>query len=192
MPRTIDNDTKLESKKNVIQQVALVEILHSVAPIRLHTGIGDLVHDSNTYQGVGTLGAISAISENVSMAASGMNLSLSGIDNSLISTFQRKDIHNSDVTLWHGYFNNSTGALLVPVMIFNGFVNNTNINIGDKTSVISVNIINEITRWQKNTPKRFNDQSQKSDYPNDIFFSRQALLREETITWGGVADVNKI
>jgi hypothetical protein len=192
MPRTIDNTTKLESKKNTLQSVALVEILHTVAPIRLHTGIGDLVYNSNTFQGIGTLGRISSIGENSSMASTSIDLSLSGIDTNLINTFNRKDIQNSNVTIWHGYLNDSTGALLVPVIVFNGFVNNTSVDIGKETSVINVNVIDEFTRWQKNLPKRYNNESQTSDYPNDILFSRQTEMLQETITWGGVPDVNKI
>jgi hypothetical protein len=192
MPRTIDNTTKLESKKNTLQSVALVEILHTVAPIRLHTGIGDLVYNSNTFQGIGTLGRISSIGENSSMASTSIDLSLSGIDTNLINTFNRKDIQNSNVTIWHGYLDDSTGALLVPVIVFNGFVNNTSVDIGKETSVINVNVIDEFTRWQKNLPKRYNNESQTSDYPNDILFSRQTEMLQETITWGGVPDVNKI
>jgi len=192
MPRTIDNTTKLESKKNTLQSVALVEILHTVAPVRLHTGIGDLVYNSNTFQGIGTLGRISSIGENSSMASTSIDLSLSGIDTNLINTFNRKDIQNSNVTIWHGYLDDSTGALLVPVIVFNGFVNNTSVDIGKETSVINVNVIDEFTRWQKNLPKRYNNESQTSDYPNDILFSRQTEMLQETITWGGVPDVNKI
>jgi hypothetical protein len=192
MARTIDNLTKIESKKSTLQSVALVEILHTVSPIRLHTGIGDLIYNSNTFQGIGTLGSISSINENTTMATASVDLSLSGIDTLLINTFNRKDIQNSNVTIWHGYIDSSTGALLVPVIVFNGFVNNTSVDIGRDTSVITVNVIDEFTRWQKNFPKRYNNESQTADYPNDILFSRQTEMLQESITWGGVADVNKI
>lgn len=191
MPRTIDNLTKIESKKSTVQSVALVEILHTVSPIRLHTGIGDLIYNSNTFQGMGTLGRISSINENSTMATASVDLSLSGVDTSLISTFNRKDMQNSNVTIWHGYIND-LGTLLVPVVIFNGFVNNSSVDIGRDTSVINLNVIDEFTRWQKNLPKRYNNESQTSDYPNDILFSRQAEMFKETLTWGGVPDVNKI
>jgi len=191
MARTIDNLTKIESKKSTLQSVALVEILHTVSPIRLHTGIGDLIYNSNTFQGIGTLGSISSINENTTMATASVDLSLSGIDTLLINTFNRKDIQNSNVTIWHGYIND-LGELLVPVIVFNGFVNNTSVDIGKDTSVINVNVIDEFTRWQKNLPKRYNNESQTADYPNDILFSRQTEMLQESITWGGVPDVNKI
>lgn len=191
MARTIDNLTKIESKKSTLQSVALVEILHTVSPIRLHTGIGDLIYNSNTFQGIGTLGSISSINENTTMATASVDLSLSGIDTLLINTFNRKDIQNSNVTIWHGYIND-LGELLVPVIVFNGFVNNTSVDIGKDTSVITVNVIDEFTRWQKNLPKRYNNESQTADYPNDILFSRQTEMLQESITWGGVPDVNKI
>lgn len=184
MSRGIDSSLKIESKTNTIIPIILIKIDFNT-PIYLHTSIGDIVYDGDTYLGVGALGGISPISESIDMSSNGVNLSLSGVDQSLINSVVNNDYRNTDVTVFFGFLDETSYTLITPTIIYQGQIDNNSININNDTFSINLSVLNKFSKWDRVNPRRFNLQDQTSIYPNDKAFLRQGILRDQNISWGG-------
>ena len=79
MSRNIDSTLAAGLANANIQPIILAALTFASGVVYVWSGVGDLVWGGNTYQGVGALGSISAISEGSSVQADGMTLTLSGI-----------------------------------------------------------------------------------------------------------------
>ena len=65
-------DTALAAS-NVIP-IKLVELDFASGFVRVHSGVGTIVHEGNNYSGIGQLGAIDAIHETAELQSSGIRL----------------------------------------------------------------------------------------------------------------------
>jgi hypothetical protein len=68
-----------------IQPFFAVELFFDTTTLRMWTGLGDLVIEGTVYTGTGQLLQLSEISETAEIAATGANLTLSGIPSELLS-----------------------------------------------------------------------------------------------------------
>ena len=112
--------------------VVLVKMETDTTPIRVWSGSGDLVFNTETYSGVGEFGSITRSSETLELAASGIQLALSGIPASFISSALTDVRQGRNVTVWIGVVKNR----LLDNIVSNGFFDNnitgwTNSSTGD-------------------------------------------------------------
>ena len=59
---------------------------------RIHSGLGELVIGGETYYGVGSMGAVSPQKEQLSTSPTKLNVSLSGLDDSMLAEVMRERI----------------------------------------------------------------------------------------------------
>lgn len=95
--------------------VIIVKMETDSLPILVWSGAGDLVFNAETYKGVGEFGSVTRASETLELAASGVQLSLSGIPGSLIASALTDVRQGRNVSIWVGIVKN-------PVL--DNFVNN--------------------------------------------------------------------
>lgn len=91
--------------------------------------------DGETYDGLGTLGTISAISESADVSADPITLTLSGLDTSLVSELQDFHHQGSPVTIKVAFFD--ANGVLIPdsVTVFVGIVDTMSWTLGDTMSI---------------------------------------------------------
>lgn len=176
--------------------------------IRMWTGVGNLVYNGVTYIGVGNLLGISHIEETAELSARGATLSLSGIPSTMMSLALTEQYQGRKANIYFGVTSGqSTGgwAILsgnwsdagiwvdsetwqdVPISImqvFNGYLDQMNINEGSETCTISVTIESKLIDLERPRTFRFNSASQKSLYPGDLGLDFVESLQDKQFTWG--------
>ena len=79
MSRDITTEVLDALDDDVVYPFFAVDLAFSSGPLYMWSGYGDLVIDSKTYLGAGTLLALSSVEETTEIEAKGASLTLSGI-----------------------------------------------------------------------------------------------------------------
>jgi len=129
--------------------------------------------------GVGYLGEINGLGENIEMSASQITLSISGIPNQRITDlhstkYQERDVFIYQCDLDANYqVNNSR-------LIWAGFMDTADVEIGD-TAMIQMRCESPLALWNRQTPRRMNDQQQQRLHAGDRGLQYVAALRSVRI-----------
>lgn len=151
-------------------------------PVYVHSGVGDIVYNSNTYQGLGDLGTISPISETNELQVNDIKLTLSGINNSILTIVMSETYQGQPCTLYLA-FRDTVAADLEVFTLFKGLIDNANIIMGEN-SVIELSVTNELSRWATPTTRRYNNNDHVKRYPSDKAFEFVDQLSKVTLYWG--------
>lgn len=173
-----------------VKPLILVDALFdSNAPtsyIYLWNGIGDLSYDSKTYLGAGELLSISPIQESVELQANGVTLQLAGIGDPLLSKAKTEDYQGREVNIKLGGFDASNNIVADPVIVFSGFMDTMTIQDDGGTGTIALTVENRLIEFEKARVRRFTDNDQRIDYPNDDGLEYVTQIQEKSIVWGNV------
>ncbi|WP_270659399.1 hypothetical protein [Aeromonas sp. Y301-2] len=153
---------------------------------RIHSGLGELVIGGETYYGVGSMGAVSPQKEQLSTSPTKLNVSLSGLDDSMLAEVMRERIVDRMAWLYLVVI----GPAEVPLkacLQFKGRIAQTPVKAG-KTNTIQLTISNIFEDWQKGLNMRNTDESHRRLYPNDRFFRYQNEMADRSIYWGSKKD----
>lgn len=155
-----------------------------------HTGLGELVVDGITYQGVGNFGEVGQIQESSSSSSPmSTDLTLNGLDTSILSSTTIKGCR--------GRF----GRLLFIVMdeagnyaadvLFSGRMDAAQIGYGGNSedgNKITVPIIDRMAEWSRTGTERWTDESHRARHEGDRFFFAVAQLASWPLYWGAAKD----
>ena len=171
-----------------IKPIVLVEALFdSNAPtshLYLWNGIGSLTYDSKTYIGAGNLLAISPISENVELKASGITVQLSGISDPLLAKAKTENYQGRELSVKFGGLDSNDSIIADPVIVFSGFMDTMTISEGGETATITVTVENRLIEFEKTRVRRYTDNDQRIDHPNDKGLEYVSQIQEKEIIWG--------
>ena len=171
-----------------VKPLLLVEALFdSNAPssyIYLWNGIGDLSHDSKTYIGAGDLLSISTIQESVELQANGVTLQLAGVGDPLLSKAKTENYQGREVNIKLGGFDASNSIIADPVIVFSGFMDTMTITDDGQIGTIALTVENRLIEFEKSRVRRFTDNDQRIDYPNDDGLEYVSQIQEKAIVWG--------
>jgi len=188
MSRGLTNAMEIVALADEVKPLVLVEALFdSNAPtsyIYLWNGIGDLAHDSKTYLGAGDLLSISSIQETVELRASGITLQLSGIGDPLLSKAKTENYQGRELTVKLGAFNATNTIVTDPIIVFSGFMDTMTIQDDGTTGTIALTVENRLIEFEKTRVRRFTDNDQRIDYPNDDGLEYVSQIQEKAIVWG--------
>lgn len=163
-----------------------VEILYKSAPLRVHTGTGDIVIDGQTYLGVGTLGGIDPIKQSANNGPSTMNLSMSGLDPTLVAETLNERTQGSKVKVMICSLDDEFRVTSASIML-SGRVSTQRFAYGAEMSV-EVEVIDRLADWQRKGARRFDNESHQVEQPGDEFFVYMAQMAEKPIYWGSKKD----
>ena len=190
MSRGLSSGMEIVALAQEVKPLILVEALFdSNAPtsyIYLWNGIGDLAHDSKTYLGAGDLLSISSIEETVELRASGITLQLSGIGDPLLSKAKTEDYQGRELTVKLGAFSATNTIVTDPIIVFSGFMDTMTIQDDGTTGTIALTVENRLIEFEKARVRRFTDNDQRIDYPNDDGLEYVSQIQEKAIVWGNV------
>ena len=167
---------------DLVVPVILFELVTST-PIRLHSAIGNLTYNSNTYQGVGKFGGIDKVNESQFLQPEKVTLSLSGFPVPDGATLDDVEYKNKRVTLTMMLFNKETlQQLSTALPLFAGEADTLTIQYGKEVSY-SLTVSNELAAWKEGSNQVWSDESQKVLYPGDKGLEFLTELEEKEITW---------
>jgi hypothetical protein len=150
--------------------------------VRFWTGFGTISWNGSDWIGAGQLIGISDIEENAEVVATGITVSLSGVDPALVSAVIGEARQNMVGRIWIGLFD--AGAIVsTPYLAFRGRLDVPQILDGDETCTIAIsyeNVLGDLMRAQE---ERFTDESQKAVYPDDRGFEFVTRIQDIEIVW---------
>ena len=173
------------SEENVSPFIAVKGFFDS-GNILVWSGIDDITIDSETYTGAGTLLAVSGFEESKEMRTNGVTVSLSGMDETVLSYALSENFQNRKLIVHFGFLDGGTNEVKGVMNAFTGRM--TSMNISDDTtgSTVTINAENRLIDLEKASMLRYNKESQKfvAGGTTDTAFNRVQKLADQEILWG--------
>jgi hypothetical protein len=179
MARSIPNSILTALSQPDVSPFYAVEMMFDTAPLRLWTGYGDRLIGINTYLGVGTLMTISGLDEAGDLSAKSASITMSGIDNAIVSLALAEPYQRRICRIYFGVIGSAD-----IVEVFSGYMNVMTIEDSGETSVISLAIESKLVELNRARVRRYTHESHQSRYAGDTFFSYVADLQDKSIVWG--------
>lgn len=190
MTRDVDSTTLTAFEQDKLIEVVLVEI-NIDTPLYLHNYVGDIEYNSNTYTGLGDFGKISSIISGQDLNVEKITMSLSGINNSIISQALGTNYQYKEINIYITNLNLSTYVINTPVKVFTGLLDNMTISSG-KESEILLTAVNKLFLLTKPNIRRYNLPDQITRHPFDSAFKYVDQLSNQNIVWGSGFSVVRI
>ena len=148
--------------------------------IRVWNGTEDLAFDSETYLGAGQLLSVQPAEE----SSAGMQVSLSGMDSSVLNLALTENYQNRDITCFIGYLMGGSLEVAGTIVLFKGRMTSMNVNDTPEGATISIQAENRLIDLQRPSNLRNTKESQSFLHDGDLFFNQVASLQDKEIIWG--------
>ena len=186
MTRNLTSSIKTALATNDIRPVHLLTIGFST-PVNLTDCSFPLTSSvsgsSVTYNPSDFIVGISDFTEEIDVTKSSVALSLSGADQTFISTVLNENVTNDEVTIYRGLLDTNNSLIADPFLLYKGNVENFVINETETTSVVNLTVVSHWADFEKKNGRKTNNTSQQRFFSTDVGmdFSSQTVL---DIKWG--------
>jgi hypothetical protein len=184
MSRTLSTEMQAVASADLVRPIYLVKMEFDSGDLHLWSGLGNLVYSGDTYVGTGDLMSISPIKESEELVANGVNFTVSGIKQSLVSIARDEPYQGRKITLYLGAFDENADIISSPVILFGGFMDVMTISDSGETSTITISAENKLIAFDRASVRRFTAEDQKIDYPTDKGFEFVSQIAQQEIIWG--------
>ena len=183
MARSLTGGLTTEVTASSLTPIFLMEASFST-PLRLWTGIGDLVWDSKTWTGSGDLVGISTIEETAQLKAPAVTFTLSGIPSSLISLALTEDYQGRDCKVYLAALTSSGAVVSDPYLIFQGLMDVMEMTEDGSNALFKLTVENQLVALERSNVHYYTSQRQKLDYSADEGFDLVVSLQDKEVVWG--------
>jgi hypothetical protein len=205
--RILSPDFATEVDKPSVTMAVLVELNYDSGTIRVHDGVGLIVfgnylfteasenltdeannklideEDPVTFLGVGELGSIETVEENIEVIARSVTLTVSGLDASLLSSALTENYQNRTVKIYLAAINPDTGILVSsPQTIWEGRMNQQTVTLSKGEATITITCEHRLRREPRIA--RYTEADQNQIFSNDRFFDLVPNIEGFVSKWG--------
>lgn len=186
MTRSLTSAVKTELATNDIRPVHLITIGFAT-PVNLTDCSFSLTSSvsgsSVTYNASDFILGISNHTEETDITKSSINISLSGADQTFISTVLNENVVNDSVDIYRGFLDTSSALISDPFLLYRGKIDSFDISEGDKQSTVGLSIVSNWADFEKKNGRKTNNTSQQRFFANDVGmdFASQTV---QDIKWG--------
>jgi len=156
--------------------------------ILVWTGNDDLVINSETYIGAGTLLTISGVEEGREVRSEGISISLSGMDKTVLSYALTENYQNRPISLFLGFLMGGSNEVAGTITIFKGRMTNLTVNDTTQGATINVDAESRLVDLERPSNFRYTAESQEFLFSGDTGFNRMQQLIDKQVTWGQETD----
>ncbi len=193
--RSFDSDV-LASLQNASGQerVFLIKLDFSSGSLYLSTGSRDLDWDSQTWTAIGGGLQIGGIEESGDLKGQGIDIVLSGVDLSIISTLLSQKYRGRTIQVWQAILDQSTGLVLDAIDLFDGLQLDSYTVEEKITRGAPLTAIIRTRGRHRLAAKEFrgiraNVHGHQQYYTDDTFYAHTASLGNRKLYWGTTAPV---
>lgn len=172
--------------QETVNLIVAIEIAFTSGITRVHSGTGNVSINGNTFLGIGSLGAVSAVKEQNTTSATQLNLTLGGLDPAMLNTFLNENCVLKPVSCYVGVLNDNFQIIDSDVM-FRGKIKDTAVLAGE-TGAINITVTNVFEEWAHGKSWRYTDESQRRKNGGDRIFRYVAQMSDRSIYWGSKKD----
>ena len=152
--------------------------------ILVWTGTDDLVIGSETYAGAGSLISISNVEDSVELKSSGMMVTISGMDSTVLNYALTENYQNRMITLFMGFTMGGSNEVAGVLTLFKGRMTNMTINDSPDGATIALSAENRLVDLKRPSNLRYTKNSQKYIHATDTGFNRVNKIQDMEIIWG--------
>lgn len=182
--RNLSTEMQAVSTAEVVRPIMFVECEFDSGDINLWNGVGSLSYGGKNYIGAGNLLAVEPVSESTDLRANGTSVTLSGLNNTLVGLAKDEDYQGRALTVKLGAMDESNDVIADPVIMFSGFMDTMMLTDSGESSTITIDVENKLIQMDRAKVRRFTDNDQRIDYPNDDGFSFVTKIQDREINWG--------
>jgi len=186
MTRSLTTAVKNELATNDIRPVHLITIGFGT-PVNLTDCSFSLTSSvsgsSVTYSASDFILGISNHTEETDITKSSVSISLSGADQTFISTVLNENVVNDSVDIFRGFLDDSNALIADPFLLYRGKIDSFDIAERDKESQVNLSIVSNWADFEKKNGRKTNNTSQQRFFSSDVGmnFSSQTV---QDIKWG--------
>jgi hypothetical protein len=184
MTRLTDSANVTASQQPHVSYVLFGDFDFVSGHVRVSSWDRQYTFGGNTYLPFGTLVSVGDVTENSGIQSDQLQFTLSGVDNSLLTTVLAEKYHGRDATLYFGYLDSNYNLVTTPEILWEGIMDTMAIKTGANTSTILLTCENRLILWNKNCGWLYTDEHQRIRDSTDLFFNQSAALVNKTIHWG--------
>lgn len=152
----------------------------------VHTGVGEILIDGQVFTGLGALSDVGTVKEENTTSAVQMTMTLSGLDQYMLSIGMNENVVNKKITVYIAVLNEDHTAVAWNVL-FKGTITGSQMVLGDN-SAINYTVSNVFEKWSKGRPHRYTDESHRKRHAGDRFFRYISQMAERSLYWGSKKD----
>ena len=182
--RNLSTEMQAVSTAEVVRPIMFVECEFDSGDINLWNGVGSLSYGGKNYIGAGNLLAVEPVSESTDLRANGTSVTLSGLNNTLVGLAKDEDYQGRALTVKLGAMDENNDVIADPVIMFSGFMDTMMLTESGESSTITIDVENKLIQMDRARVRRFTDNDQRIDYPNDDGFSFVTKIQDREINWG--------
>lgn len=185
MTRALDPVLLTEFESSVVAPIFLFEFAFDTAPLRLWSGIGDVVIGGHVYTGAGPLLNLSATQETTQLQALGITVRLNGMDPSIISLALAELYQGRVITVWVSALDTESRQVIgAPYMLFRGRMDVMEINETGESCDITLSCEHMLIDLDKPRLRFYTNADQAIDFPQDRGLEHITALQDAAISWG--------
>tara|TARA_Y100000996_G_scaffold348282_1_gene286822 strand:- start:2392 stop:3024 length:633 start_codon:yes stop_codon:yes gene_type:complete len=180
----IDTKTALRLAQDHQEIKFAVKAEFDTDTVRLHSGLDNLVINSETYEGAGTLLSISDIEDTKELKSSGVTFQLSGMDADVLGYALTENYQNRPVTLFMAFTSGGTNIVDGYLTLYKGRMVQADINDSTAGATITLQTENRLIDLTRPSNIRYTKESQQYLYNGDTSLDQVAKVNQMQIYWG--------
>ena len=186
MARTLTTALKNELLTGQIRPVHLIEIGFSTPIFITDCGFpltSSISGTSRTYTASAFLVGGSSFEEQVDITKTSLSLSLSGADQTFISTVLNENIVNDSVEIYRGLLDSNNSLIADPILLYSGNIDTFEISESATQSNVKLIVVSHWADFDKKNGRKTNNASQQRFFSTDVGmdFASQTV---QDIKWG--------
>ena len=186
MTRSLTTAVKTQLATNEIRPFHLLTIGFST-PVNLTDNSFSLTSSisgsSTTYTASAFLVSIPSFEEQTDITKTSLSITLSGADQTFISTALNENIVNDSVVIFRGLLDTNNSIIADPLLLYQGTIDTFQINESENESALNITVVSHWADFEKKSGRKTNNSSQQRFFSTDVGmdFSSQTVL---DIKWG--------
>ena len=170
-------------QNDVVRPFIAVRLMLDAGDLLVWSGVGDLSLGGRTYTGAGNLLTMASVTESVDLSAPAVTLSLSGMNDAVISNALTVDYQNREAAIYFGVMD-SGGDVVSNFTIFAGRISTMHISEDSSAPSVGITIASRLDDISRPRRRRLSNEEQQELYPADKGLSHVNALQDQNIEWG--------
>jgi len=184
MSRDISEALRAELISSHVNPALFIQMEFDSGNLNLWTGYDNKIWNGDTYIGAGAILGISEVEETGQLRAGSVSFSLSSLDASVISLALNSDYQGNAVNMWFAALSDTGGTLIEPYKLFEGVMDVISFDDAGDQANFQIRCETRAIDIRKAKERRYTDEDQKIDFPNDKGLEFISKIKDIDVVWG--------
>jgi len=181
--RSISATNLTEINASHLHEVVMVKFEFDT-PVYVHSGIGTIVYNSNSYLGVGDFGGVTDARESEMLGPQPITLTLSAVNSTYLGEALDAGNYGDPVTIYIGYRQDDGTLVDDPWVVWKGTFEYASLSLGS-ANAISIVCQHDLAMLNDSDGSRFTDEDQQQRFSGDVGFEFVQDSITAKLVWGG-------